>query len=201
LTGEPGTLPPTWCKRCQAEVKPEGKGRCPRCNTFLKLNFAARRHPVNKLRCRQLLDQFLAEYAPTTTLGRSTCEQLAGIIEQLEVLKPGSPEHQRLVQLAQQLGETLEASRPPRTTLPDVSNKSPAELRQQAYRLLRMIDYLEDVEASTMPLPVNTPSELALENVNETTAPESSSPATTTTPTPNDETSGDVSLKERDPEL
>src|SRR5690349_11461361 len=51
LTGEPGTLPPTWCRNCQVEVKPEGKGRCPRCGAFLKLNFIRRRHPVNKLRC------------------------------------------------------------------------------------------------------------------------------------------------------
>jgi hypothetical protein len=39
------------------------------------------------------------------------CEQYAGVIEQLEVLKPGSQEHQRLVQLSQQLGAALEESR------------------------------------------------------------------------------------------
>ena len=42
--GEPDTLPLTWCKKCQANVVPEGKGKCPRCGIFLRQNFVARRH-------------------------------------------------------------------------------------------------------------------------------------------------------------
>lgn len=108
LTGEPDTLPLTWCKKCEAEVKPEGKGVCPRCHTFLSRNFTARKHPVNKLRRQQLLDKFVRDYCPNTQRLQSMCEQFAGVVEQLEVIKPGSPEHQRLVQLSQTLGAALE---------------------------------------------------------------------------------------------
>lgn len=110
LTGAPGTLPPTWCKKCEAEVKPEGKGVCPRCHTFLSRNFTARKHPVNVLRRQQLLDKFVRDYRPDTQRLQSMCEQFAGVVEQLEVIKPGSPEHQRLVQLSQSLGAALEES-------------------------------------------------------------------------------------------
>jgi hypothetical protein len=110
--GEPGTLPETWCKVCKARVRPVGKGRCERCGTFLKLNFIARRHPVNKLRVQQIEDQLVAEYQPRTLLQRSSCEDLAGIREKLETTKPGSQEHKRLVELSQQLGASLEKARP-----------------------------------------------------------------------------------------
>jgi len=114
--GEPGTLPPTWCRSCQATVTPVGKGTCPRCARFLRLNFVSRKHAVNKLRRQQILEQLLADYHPTTTLGHSSCDMLAGILEQLESMKPGSPDHQRLVQLSQLLGTSLEESRPARET-------------------------------------------------------------------------------------
>jgi hypothetical protein len=106
--GEPDTLPPTWCRKCGAEVKPVGKGRCPRCQTFLRLNFSARKHPINKLRREQILDTLVRDYQPDTTVLRAKCEQLAGILEQLEAVKPGSQEHKRLVELSEQLGSSLE---------------------------------------------------------------------------------------------
>ena len=112
LLGLPDQLPLTWCALCKAEVKPYGKGICPRCHKFVKGSFAARKHPVNLLRRDVILGKLLADYQPTTTLLRSSCEMLASILEQLEVLKPGSTEHQRLVTLSKMLGETLEASRP-----------------------------------------------------------------------------------------
>ena len=72
LTGEPGTLPEVWCRKCNANVKPEGKGTCPRCHTFLKLNFVARRHPINVLRRDQLYHEIVAEYATAQIeLGKS----------------------------------------------------------------------------------------------------------------------------------
>jgi hypothetical protein len=111
LMGEPNSLQRTFCKVCQTEVQPIGKGRCPRCQTFLRLNFVARRHPVNRLRCEQLFDQLVADYQPSTTLLRATCTHLSVILEQLEAMRPGSPDHQRLVQLSQLLGESLETSR------------------------------------------------------------------------------------------
>src|SRR5438876_206304 len=63
-TGEPDTLPVTFCRRCQVEVKPIEKGRCPRCQKFLKLNFSARKRPVNVLRRDQLLAELTNDYQP-----------------------------------------------------------------------------------------------------------------------------------------
>jgi hypothetical protein len=120
LTGEPNSLPPTWCKKCQAEVLPYGKGKCPRCHTFLKHNFVQRKHPVNVLRRDALLKKLVADYQPQTTLTHASCEHLAGILEQLETMKPGSPDHQRLVQLSQTLGASLEESRRSREAPPEV---------------------------------------------------------------------------------
>ena len=93
LRGEPDAATTLqWCKGCAALVRPVGKGRCERCHQFLRLNFAARRHPVNLIRREALLRDILAEFPPTNILERSTAEQLAGVLEQLEVLKPGSPD-------------------------------------------------------------------------------------------------------------
>src|SRR5262245_64913198 len=96
LLGLPDSFPPTWCPNCKAEVLPKGRGACPRCGRMLKGSFLARRHPVNLLRRDQLLAKLTAEYNPNTQRLRSMCEQYAGVLEQLETMKPGSPEHQRL---------------------------------------------------------------------------------------------------------
>jgi hypothetical protein len=111
--GVPDSLPEVLCPHCQVTVKPRGRGQCPKCGRVLKQSFLARRRPVNVLRRQQLLDKLLGEYQPHTTMARTTCEMLAGVLEQLEVQKPGSQEHQRLVQLSQQLFAALEASRRP----------------------------------------------------------------------------------------
>jgi hypothetical protein len=78
---------------------------------MVKGAFLARRHPVNVARRDQIFRKLVADYQPQTTLLRSSCEMLAGILEQLEVIRPGLPEHQRLVQLSQQLGTTIEETR------------------------------------------------------------------------------------------
>jgi hypothetical protein len=110
LTGEPGTLPMTWCKKCAANVQPEGKGRCPRCRTFLKLNFVARRHPVNVLRRDALFAEIVTEYRPSTLELRDACRYLANIKERLETTKDGTPEHQRLMTMWSELSVRLRAS-------------------------------------------------------------------------------------------
>lgn len=111
LTGEPNTWTvKQWCKKCAAEVLPVGKGDCPRCHCALRLNFKARRHPVNVLRRDAELAKLVARYRPHTTMVQSTCEMQAGILEQLGTLKPGSTEHDRLVKLSQQLFDVLETS-------------------------------------------------------------------------------------------
>jgi hypothetical protein len=109
--GEPGTLPPTWCRHCAAMVKPEGKGVCPRCGRFLRQNFLARKHPVNRLRRQQLHEQLIAEYTPHTMLQRWQCEMFAGVLEQVENTRPGSSEYKRLCELSQSLGVPLEEAR------------------------------------------------------------------------------------------
>ena len=111
LLGLPDSLPITWCPNCKADVLPKGKGYCPRCGRLLKGAFLARRHPVNILRRDQLLAKFVHDYRPDTQRLQSMCEQYAGVIEQLETLKPGSQEHKRLVELSQMLGTALEDSR------------------------------------------------------------------------------------------
>ena len=149
LTGEPGTLPLTWCRRCAVEVVPRDKGACPRCGTFLKQNFVARRHPVNRLRRDALLAELVAEYRPTTTMLRSTCAHLAGTLEQLEVMKPGSPDWQRLVQVAQTLGAALEGSKPAaRTDDPDTSNLTEDELVERVEVLLVHVRELRDAKTT-----------------------------------------------------
>ena len=63
LSGEPDTLPPVWCGYPQAEVAPQGKGRCPRCQTFLRLNFGARGNTrINRLRREELFDTLISRY-------------------------------------------------------------------------------------------------------------------------------------------
>lgn len=111
LAGVPDTLPLTWCTNCKMDVLPKGKGKCPKCGRILPLSFLARRHPVNKARKLQILDKLLADYQPQNGMLRDTCDDLAGVREQLEALKPGSQEHKRLLELSQQLYATLEESR------------------------------------------------------------------------------------------
>src|SRR2546422_468738 len=77
LLGEPDTLPLTFCRRCKVDVKPEGKGLCPRCGKMLRHNFLARKHPINVLRRDQLRAEIIAEYQPHTLELRDACQYLA----------------------------------------------------------------------------------------------------------------------------
>ncbi len=139
LAGEPGTLPVTWCKKCQADVRPVDKGVCPRCRTFLRLNFSARKHPVNKLRKEQLIDTFVGDYKPSSPFLRGLCEDLAGIREQLDHLKPGSTEWARLVERQQSIGAQLEASRPSSPAHEDVDAMSLDQLAAEAEKLAAQV--------------------------------------------------------------
>ena len=100
----------------------------------MRLNFGARKHPVNKLRRDALLAQLVADYQPNTTLLRSTCAHLAGTLEQLEVMKPGSPDWQRLVTVAQMLGTALHDA-PPETRTP--ADRGLADMPTPAITVLR----------------------------------------------------------------
>jgi hypothetical protein len=145
--GEPDAQATTqWCAKCQADVIPRGKGVCPRCGRILRLNFLARRHPVNKLRKQQLFDQLIADYQPQTTLAQASCEHLAGVLEQLEALKAGSQEHKRLVELAQLLGTALEASRTQdaRSSDADPASITPDAMIERTTAILRGLLQLHD---------------------------------------------------------
>jgi hypothetical protein len=115
--GEPDGLPdaatvPRYCNKCKAEVIPEGKGKCPRCGSFLRLHFYTRKHPVNVLRRDALFAELAAEFKPTTSTGRFNCELLAAVKEQLEALKPGTTEFHRLVSTMETLSAALHAAQP-----------------------------------------------------------------------------------------
>jgi len=139
LLGLPDSLPLTWCPNCKADVQPKGKGYCPRCARMLKGSFLARKHPVNMMRRDALLKRLTDDYRPNTTLLQSHCETLAGIIEQLEVLKPGSPEHQRLVQQSQALGAALEEAQSARSTDTHGTDRVPTSALQLARDLLQRV--------------------------------------------------------------
>ncbi len=111
------------------------------------MNFARRKHPVNVLR-RQQLDKFVLDYHPNTQRLQSMCEQYAGIVEQLEVLKPGSPDHQRLVQLSQLLGTALEESRSARTPadLATINDMNIEQLIARTSAVLLQLLALRDAE-------------------------------------------------------
>ncbi len=111
VVGEPEAPKRQWCKHCQADVPVEGRGMCSRCGRFLRLNYVNRKHPVNMLRRDALKAEIVAEFRPSNVLERSTCEHLAATLERLENTRAGTPEYQRLVQLSQQLGESLSATR------------------------------------------------------------------------------------------
>jgi len=105
------------------------------------LNFVARKGPINVLRRDALLAELVTDYQPDTTLLRSTCEDLAATLERLENTKAGSIEWQRLVQVKQLLGATLEASRRPGPS--DVSDLTEREFEERFARLQQMRDLLQ----------------------------------------------------------
>ena len=78
----------------------------------------ARKHAINENRRAVLLAKYIEEYVPGDSQRlTSACEQLASVTERLETVRMGSTESQRLVGLANSLGELLEASRVKRVQL------------------------------------------------------------------------------------
>lgn len=153
FVGEPNAATtPRYCRNCKAEVVPEGKGQCPRCGKFLRLNFVSRRHPINKLHVEVLEAELVADYRPTSMILRSTCQHLAGTLERLEVVRAGSAEWQRLVQIAQMLAQTLADARLTRNS--DQEPLTPATMREKLSLLSRLLDNVEarqgDAPAATL---------------------------------------------------
>lgn len=124
-----GATTTRYCKQCARDVMPVGKGQCPHCGVFMRLNFVARRHPVNVSRCEMILADLCAQFPPRNVLERADRQHLASTLEQLENMRPGTPEWQRLIAVANTLGESLRASAPSTTTTPrPFEHLSPAAL-------------------------------------------------------------------------
>lgn len=145
LLGLPDELPMTWCPNCEADVKPKGKGLCPRCGRVLKGSFLGRKHPVNVLRRDQLLAENIAEYRPDTLHLRRACRWLANITERLESVKDGTPEHQRLVAMWTELTATLEASRTTRQPA-NIDSLTHDQLIERTTTMLRHLLEMRDNE-------------------------------------------------------
>lgn len=158
--GEPGAATDLrYCRKCEVEVVPEGKGKCPRCGGFLRLNFVARRHKVNVLRRDALLAELVAEFRPGNILERSACEHLSAVLEQLDSMRPGTTEWQRLVTTAQTLGTALRSTQPEARTSTDYSAHSEDELIVKLETLLdearAMRDFKRDSKRDAAEQPVD----------------------------------------------
>jgi hypothetical protein len=133
--------PPRAVCRCGAGPHATVPNRCAAGHAIAGNQFR-KDHVVDERKREAILNRLLSDYAPSTTLLRSSCEHLASILEQLAVRKPGTPEHQRLVQLSQVLGNALEASSPRAirfTSMPDLVALSKDELIARTTALLRSL--------------------------------------------------------------
>ena len=137
LTGEPHAWTVTqFCKKCQADVLPVGKGECPRCHCALRLNFRARRHPVNVTRRDQLYAEIVAEYRPHSLELRDACRYLANVKERLETTKDGAPEHQRLMAMWSDLSAQLRTANRETSTTENFDNLTEDQLIESTEKLL-----------------------------------------------------------------
>ena len=108
--GSPDGPATALCAKCGHDVVPVD-GRCPVHRVFLAGNTVAIKHPVREQRRRALLAEVVAEFPPSGIDARTTAEQLAGVLERLETLKPGSIEWQRLLAAKVTLRSELAATR------------------------------------------------------------------------------------------
>jgi hypothetical protein len=129
-------------------VVPVGKGKCGQCGSFLSLNFVARKHRVNVLRREALLAELVAQFRPVDILARSACEHLSAVLEQLDSMRPGTTEWQRLVTTAQTLGTALRSAQPEARTPADYSAHSKDELIAKLETLLNAAREARDYERS-----------------------------------------------------
>ena len=139
-----------WCAKCAANVTPtQPTGQCPGCGRPLPGSSLARKHRANKARVKELLDEFIREYQPSTQRLRSMCEQFAAVTEQLENgPKLGSLERGRLSEESQRLGAALEASRSsraPQDNAVDAMNTD--QLIAETSEILRELLLTKDAEA------------------------------------------------------
>jgi hypothetical protein len=148
------TPPESWCAHCKITVVPLPKGLCPTCGRFVP---GSRKRQVNVERRQQLLAKLVADYQPQTTLAHSSCEHLAGVLEQLDVLKAGTQEHKRLVELSQLLGSALERSRTStKDPHADVDDMTAEQLEAEALRLVVLARALRTPSTTSISPPFDT---------------------------------------------
>lgn len=147
---------PVWCGKCKADVVPEKKGMCPRCQGFLRQNFVARKHPINVLRRDQLYMEAVEEYRPITLELRDACRYIANVKERLETVRDGTPEHQRLMAMWTELSTLLRTARAVTPAQAATSvDMTDAQLEARAVRLLDMVRSMR-----LPPMPVGADSRL-----------------------------------------
>jgi hypothetical protein len=143
------SLPVTHCSNCEIDVRPKGKGMCPKCGRMLKGAFLARKTPRNVLRRDQLHAEIVAEYKPDTWYLRRACRWLANIDERLETVKDGTPEHTRLIGRWTELTSTLEASRSRQAPSINLEDLDPDEVVAHAERVLEMARLARDAQRTS----------------------------------------------------
>jgi hypothetical protein len=129
-----------WCPKCAKPVETSEKGACRSCGRMLAGNrVRTRLLPLNVARRNELARQYEADFQPATTHTRSMCQRLAAVCELLERCKLGSPDHQRLEQISQQLATELDASRPAAHAHEDVDRMDIDQLAAEAERLIELV--------------------------------------------------------------
>jgi hypothetical protein len=136
----------SYCAHCKADVVPRGKGQCPTCGRVLPgSSLRKSKVAVNAEKVAQQREKLVAYYQPQTPVLEEACHQLAAIVERLDAVKLGSPEHRRLTLLMQSLGDKLEASRPQRRmpiALPEVAGPADERVAAIESTLKRVVTYL-----------------------------------------------------------
>lgn len=147
LVGIPGSLPLSFCTSCKVDVKPKGKGNCPRCGRPVLGAFLGRKYPVNVLRVNQLHAEIVLEYSPTTLESRDACWLLAKVMERLDTTKAETTEHLRLLtqrsDLTTQLREAKAVATNTPSGLPDLDTLDGIyDAIERTTRALEMLELL-----------------------------------------------------------
>src|SRR5687768_11176565 len=132
-----------WCSACQQHVTPHlaDPHRCPFCKKFVEANAAHASEPVSEAYQQEALHHIETDYQPATAPERAECRELAKTLARLKSVRPGTPEHQRLVATMTTLRSSLEAARDTRSEQPqrDLSTWTDQQLEDRAASLLDQI--------------------------------------------------------------
>jgi hypothetical protein len=124
--------------------------RCPTCKTFVAGNRSRRTDSADRKALNRILAGLRRDYQPKTEPEHAQRRALASVIAKLELVRVGGNEHQRLVNLLEDLKGTLDESRAARVQPPesDLSKLTAEQLRQRALDLAAQFEVMQrsDVE-------------------------------------------------------